>query len=786
MSKLKLLNVSVLALAISAPAAITHAQLDEIFVTAQKREQGLQDVPISISAVTGDILEDRSIDSLEDMSSSVPNLTIADGQIDTTISVRGVQTGANKGFEQSVGMYFDGISYGRSQLIRTPLVDLERVEVLRGPQPTLFGKNAIAGAVSVVSAAPTDTPEAKISASYEIEHEEVQLLGVVSGPITENTTGRLVASYRESDGYILNTTLNRKEPQRDELYLRGKIRWDDGGPIQLNFKGEYATFDKRGYNMENNNALGTYTASPFFNGAIDGPGGIEAVDVTEDYRRQSSETNSLNKMYNGVFDANIDIGDHVLTLISGYVEYATTELLDVDYTELDILDGTNQTEDYSQFSQEIRLTSPGGEKIDYIAGLFFQNGSLEVTDEVKLGTFLNFAGLGGLVGTFTDRQYEQSSNLYSAFAQADFNLADNITITAGARYSHEEKKGSRALTIEADQGVASINIPNPVAGTPDPRAPLNNLAEFLWSTVLNIAPHQVSGEFGEDTFDPLLRIQYDANDNIGLYASFTGGSKAGGFDIRSNSVPGSPLVPGRAVGTFKFDGERAENYEVGAKMKWDNAQFNITAFRTDYSDLQTNIFDGVLSFLVQNAAGAKSQGIEADGRFLVSDSVELYGSGAYLDYKFTDFAQSQCYFMETPTSVVGGVPFCDRSGARVRFAPEFSGNFGLDFENEISNGLVLDANINVDVSSSYFVATDNAPAQVQDSYAKLGGQIGVSGGDGAWRLSVIGDNLTDERIKVGGGTLPLAGTLTGGTGTGYDSLYARPRSIMFKADYNFQ
>ena len=783
MSNTNLFTTSTIVLALCIPAGLAHAQLDEIIVTSQKREQGLQDVPISISAVPGALLEDRSIDSLEDMSSSIPNLTIADGQIDSTISIRGVQTGANKGFEQSVGMYLDGISYGRSQLVRTPLVDLERVEVLRGPQPTLFGKNAIAGAVSVVSAAPTDTFEGKVSASYEIEHEEVQLLGVVSGPITENTTGRLVASYRESDGYILNTTLNRKEPQRDEIYVRGKLRWDDGGSILLNFKGEYASFDKLGYNMENNNALGTYTVNPFFSGAVPG---LDPIDVTEDYRRQSGEVNSQNEMYNGVFDANIDIGDHVLTLISGYVEYETTELLDVDYTALDILDGTNQGEEYQQFSQEIRLTSPGGEKIDYIAGLFFQNGSLNVTDEVFLGSFLNLVpGLGPLAGTYTDRKYEQSSNLYSVFAQADFNLADNITFTAGARFSHEDKKGSRNLAVTALPGVASINIPNPVAGTMDPRAPLNNLAEFMWSTVLNIAPHQISGEFGEDTFDPLLRVQYGATENIDLYASYTGGSKAGGFDIRSNSIPGSPLVQGRAAGTFKFDGERAENYEIGAKMKWDRAQLNISAFRTDYADLQTNIFDGVLSFLVQNAAGAKSQGIEADGRFLVSDTIQLYGSGAYLDYKFTDFQQSQCYFQEVPTSVAGGVSFCDRSGARVRFAPEFTGNFGLDFENDISDAFVLDANINVDVSSSYFVSTDNAPAQVQDSYTKLGGQLGISGGDGTWRLSVIGDNLTNERIKVGGGTLPLAGTLTGGTGIAYDSLYARPRNITFKLDYNF-
>ena len=201
MTKSNLISASILALSIAVPSQTVFAQtLDEIIVTSQKREQGLQEVPISISAVTGATIENRSIDSMMDLSASVPNFNIQENQIDTTLMIRGVTTGNNKGFEQSVGLYFDGISYGRSQLVRTPLVDLERVEVLRGPQPTLFGKNAIAGAVNVVSAKPTDEFEGKLSASYEIEQEETQILGVVSGPLSENLNGRLTASYRDMDG----------------------------------------------------------------------------------------------------------------------------------------------------------------------------------------------------------------------------------------------------------------------------------------------------------------------------------------------------------------------------------------------------------------------------------------------------------------------------------------------------------------------------------------------------------------------------------------------------------
>ena len=179
--KVKIL-IALFGVAMNYTTILSAQSLEEIVVTAQKRAESLSEVPISISAVTGETLENRSIDSLATLSQSMPNVNIFEGAIDSTIQVRGVTTGNNKGFEQSVAMYFDGVPYGRAQLVRTPLVDLERVEVLRGPQPTIFGKNAIAGAISVISAKPTDEFEGKISVSYESEHEESQVLGVVSGP----------------------------------------------------------------------------------------------------------------------------------------------------------------------------------------------------------------------------------------------------------------------------------------------------------------------------------------------------------------------------------------------------------------------------------------------------------------------------------------------------------------------------------------------------------------------------------------------------------------------------
>ena len=736
--------------------------LEEVVVTAQIREQSLQDVPISVTAIDGEVIEDRSVDNLSSLSASVPNFYVAETQIDTTISIRGVRSGANKGFEQSVPLNFDGITYPRSQLARTPLVDLERVEVLRGPQPTLFGKNAVGGVVSVTSAKPTEEFEGKFSTSFESEHDESQSLLVLSGPLSDNLLGRLTISTREMDGWIYNENLKRIEPQRDETYIRSQLAWTSGD-VDYNLKVEQADFDSVGYAMEAiapQDGYGLVFAGPI------------AVETTENWVRSSGETFSQNSMDNFVLTANYPMdGGGTLTSITGHVEYDTYEVLDVDYVSLNILDGTNQSEKYDQWSQEIRYTSPGGEDVDYIVGAYFQTADVDVTDYVPLGSFLALAGppVSMLVGTNWDRVYAQSSDLFSVFGQADINLEGNWSLTVGARYSNEDKDGSRALTIDG-------------TGTALDGSPLLNI---LWAAVLNVGPHNISSSRSESSFDPMVRLSYELDDNSQMYVSYTQGSKAGGFDIRGNSIPGTPLVS--SEGGWEFEKEEATNIELGYKMKSDRAQFDFTYFSTDFDDLQTSVFDGVLGFKVGNASAAELDGIEIQGRYLLVEGFEFYASAASLDYTFTDWKDSQCAYGETATNGI----YCDRSGATVIFAPENTANVGFDYETVLANNWVFDANLNVDHSSEYFVTT-NLDKNIRESgYSKVGFVLGLESSDGKWRLSVIGDNLTDERIKTTGGTIPLARTFvklaSGGAldGTAYDAIYDRPKNITVKLDYRF-
>ncbi len=205
----KYVSKSILAVAISGIAMSANAaMLEEIVVTAQQRAESLQDVPVSVAAITGDKIAASGVVDLMGLSELVPNFSINETGISTTVTIRGISSGINPGFEQSVGMYNDGVFYGRDQLARVPMIDMERVEVLRGPQSILFGKNSIAGAVSQISAKPTDEFEGSVTALYEPDHGETDLRLVLSGPLTDNLSGRLAVLTRDLDGYMKNTALN--------------------------------------------------------------------------------------------------------------------------------------------------------------------------------------------------------------------------------------------------------------------------------------------------------------------------------------------------------------------------------------------------------------------------------------------------------------------------------------------------------------------------------------------------------------------------------------------------
>ena len=377
----KLLSKSVMAVAVSAIALTTNAAtLEEIVVTAQQRAESLQDVPVSVAAVTAKKISDSGIVDLQGLSELVPNFSINETGISTTVTIRGISSGINSGFEQSVGMYNDGIFYGRDQLARVPMIDMERVEVLRGPQGILFGKNSIAGAVSQISAKPTDEFEGSVTALYEPDHGETDLRMVLSGPLTDNLSGRLAVMTRELDGYVKNTELGVDEQNEDEQVVRATLRWDVNDSVTATLKSSQSTFDVLGRNMEVYQSFGHLEA---LNSVYNSPTAPWSVDTELNYIADNNGHFSNNEVNNSTLTVDWDLEGLTLTSVTGYVDYEFTESCDCDFTGAPVFDAGRQ-EEYQQLSQEFRVTSDLGSNFDYIAGLFFQDTDLTYADQIQL------------------------------------------------------------------------------------------------------------------------------------------------------------------------------------------------------------------------------------------------------------------------------------------------------------------------------------------------------------------------------------------------------------------
>ena len=786
----KLLSKSVMAVAVSAIALTTNAAtLEEIVVTAQQRAESLQDVPVSVAAVTAKKISDSGIVDLQGLSELVPNFSINETGISTTVTIRGISSGINSGFEQSVGMYNDGIFYGRDQLARVPMIDMERVEVLRGPQGILFGKNSIAGAVSQISAKPTDEFEGSVTALYEPDHGETDLRMVLSGPLTDNLSGRLAVMTRELDGYVKNTELGVDEQNEDEQVVRATLRWDVNDSVTATLKSSQSTFDVLGRNMEVYQSFGHLEA---LNSVYNSPTAPWSVDTELNYIADNNGHFSNNEVNNSTLTVDWNLEGLTLTSVTGYVDYEFTESCDCDFTGAPVFDAGRQ-EEYQQLSQEFRLTSDLGSNFDYIAGLFFQDTDLTYADQIQLpdptvvNTALGLLGAGALQpfapGSSTDRTFNQEGEVIALFAQGTWSVSEALRLTVGGRYTEEKKDANRQQRHKANATFGGQYMP---AVTADPVSGAYNV---LYGIFAIEAYDQINGKLDDSSFSPVVTMEWDANPDTMVYATWTKGYKSGGFDARSNGHPDASvnngLKSGAAItGSWEFANEEATSVELGSKMSLADgaAELSVAWYMTDYTDLQVSQFDGTLGFNVTNAGEAKVQGIEADGRWALTDNITLTGSVAYLDFNYEKFPNSQCYFQQEDTD---GDKLCDAGGKRKEFTPELQANLGAAWASEMSNGLELNASLDVSFMDEYLYAANLDPRSKQDAYSMVNARIALAGSEGAWELALLGRNLTDETVINFGGNTPLGGTLTGGAGNSYYAFVNRPRNIALQINYSF-
>jgi iron complex outermembrane receptor protein len=809
--------------------------LEEVIVTATIRAESLQDVPVSVNAISGDKMMEAGISKVEDLQAYVPNLTMTETGIGTNIYIRGIGSGINPGFEQSVGMYFDGVSYGRAQLSRAPFLDLARVEVLRGPQNILFGKNSIAGALSLISARPGQELEGLVSATYEVETNEQVIDFVVSGPVTDTIGARLAIRKRQIDGHLENLTLNRDEPIRDEQTIRAMFEWDATANLTAALKLEIGQFDVNGRQIEIINDQPSTSDTASFNGrtygqildstTIDvGPVNLVTVDADssvlnnfQDFKRSSNGDYSYNDTHNVTLNLDYAWGEHTFTFITGLLGYETAELCDCDFTGASVFSVAAE-EEYSQFSQEIRWVSPLGETFDFIAGAFYQQSSLDFFDSIRVasdilpqlinaadlseggargerppfdveggptinGTPVIAGGVGDagdeIVNLGTPRNFTADTKLFSGFVQATWNVTDLTRATLGLRYSYEEKEGSRKLEF-SDISTGQIRD----VGEVDTVVAKNFSAER----------HDLKGERSGGNVAPSLNIQHDWSNDVMLYATASIGYKSGGYDARSNASPeanvirpleNSDTAPIILVGSFEYEEEQATSFEAGAKTTLldGSAELNIAAFYTKYDDLQVSIFDGTLGFNVGNAGAATTMGIELDGRLALTENLMMTGALAFLDFEFTDFANGQCYQGQTPDTNVNGKPFCDYKGKTNQYVADYSGNLTFVYTAMVSKDIEFRGGADFVFTGAFNSSQNLDPSQEQDAYVKANLRFSLADVAMGWEAALLVKNATDETVISYSNDTPLANSTFGSIGHyGFIDL---PRTVALTATYRW-
>lgn len=722
--------------------------LEEIVVTANKRTENLEDVPISISVVSGDTIDKYQILDLQDLQSFVPNLTVQRTFGNWAVRIRGLGSGVtNLAFDSSVSVFNDNVYCGRSRCLETAYLDPGRVEVARGPQGALFGKSTIAGALSVVSARPTETFDSFVRARYEFENGGWGTTGMVSGPISDTVRGRLAGTYKDMDGWMDNPVGHDNEPSDEAWALRGSLEWDVNDHSLLYLKVEGFDTERKGRSNQ-----------------IVYPGTFGALtsDPDAEYRRDSLRRVSTGTGQEGFDDSNsvavtaqfdTDFAEHTLSIIGAYWDLDYENYLDVDGVPENFLN-TTLSEDYDQQSLEVRLLSPTGNTLEYIAGVLYHTSNTQTSQHSPFGFFPAFLApvpVGGV------REFDRDIDTWSVYGQLTWNINSRWRATVDARYT-DEKQQAKAHAYPASYP----DLINPVY---DPAA-FNQPPEYRFNQT-----------YKDDDFDPSIRIQWDTTDELMLYGTISRGSKPGGLKANDGSLGtqllekngdvdylnryiGQPaitpagLISGVTLeqgnGIFDFEGEKALNYELGAKTVFagGRAFVNAAIFYMEFDNLQTSSYDGT-RFIIQNAASADVKGIELESSWLATDNLQVNGSLGYVDAKYNKFLGAQCIVVdeagtpEDPTCVDGQE---DLSGKRLERSPKWEANLGADWQAPIGSNLLFLASTSLYYSSNYYVRQDFSPDGKQDSFVKWDARIALTNASDTWEIAFLGRNLTDERI----------------------------------------
>jgi len=702
---------AVYAVPASAQTTQTNAGVDVIVVTSQRREEQLIDVPIAITAISADELRNITAGYMSDIGIKAPNVIMDQSSISPRISIRGVtsQSNLNAGFPPAIGVYVDEVYQGRDPTFNTILNDIERVEILRGPQGTLYGKNTIGGAINIITRAPTE----EFSAGGDLT---IGNLGLIQGRASiggalgsDKLLARLSLVHRQRDGFLENTTTGSDLNDLDADGARLTLVSHLSDNLSARFSADYFT-------ESGTSALETGPAT--LDATVPILAAIPAQDPNDNVVQLDGAEFAERELY-GVstrFDLKLDGAE--LTSITAYRQYQSDFGDDSDGLPVDAFN-VGREENAENFSQEFRLTSTGEGPVSWLMGAYYYNENIENIRRIQLGPVFPTL-LAGNLAPFAYPAYDNErartestieSSSWALFGSTAIDLTDDLNLSIGLRWTDEQKDFSytQFYTQTYTAGPGPALIPN---------------------FAVNIPLRNETYDDGRVTGD--VSLSYHVSGDQMVFARYSHGFKAGGFQTDVISPPFDPLTQ------FGFDPETVDNYEVGYKSYWfdRHLELNLAAFYMDWQNKQEQVFTGV-SFIVDNAAAVTSKGLELELTAQPTEGLTLDANLAYLNTRYDEF-------LGNPTAV----------GRPVPFQPEYSGSVGVQYVTPVfGGGLELFTRGDVIYRDGSFANVSNA--LTNDGSTTFNLRFGLQANDGRTGVFLWGRNVSDEIAVSAGSVFPF-------------------------------
>lgn len=629
----KLFAILCSGVAISATPALAQAGSDtkdsnalgEIVVTAQKRETKLEKTPMTINVVSGDQIASMGAIEIKNLAASVPGLSMDESPGGFSgVTVRGIGTSAgSQVFEQSVGLFVDGVYHPRARQYRDALFDVARVEVVKGSQGVLFGKNTSVGAVSIISRGPGDRTGGYVQGQVEANYGSYGLEGALDVVPSDTFKVRIAGMYDNQEGFVHNVTKNRDEPSGDRYVIRGIAEWNPVAGVSVRAKSQFSRLNMIGNNFEfiANQNVAALQALGVADGGLHNYMKYESAGAAGD-------PNDYQKSQDHSLEVKLDLGnDYSLTATSGYSRYDFTNGFDSDSTPAPLL-FSRFNENFRQVTQEIRLTSPTGKAVEFILGGFYLH---SITHYNYLSYYNNFPVLGGLFGTVSQR-FNQYENTFAGFGQATWHMASNLQLNLGGRLTSDKKDADYQKFLIDDLG-------HPTG---------------LVALLGNGPFHQA--KVRDTTFDFSGTLSYNPTAASTLYVSVGQGNKGSGFVNQAALADRWPT-------TFVVPVERVTTYEAGFKGRFldGRAYLSMAVYHMDIKDFQDSFYNSAARAFQVRSLDAKSTGVEAEGQFKLSSALTAYGN-----------------FSWNPEAKLA-------NGERMQRAPRFTSTLGTRFSVPLSD-----------------------------------------------------------------------------------------------------